>query len=52
MGYAFYEHQVFQEIKVNQFAMGIDTGCCFEVKLTAARFIEGEFDPILTQIPA
>jgi hypothetical protein len=52
MGFAVYGHQVFQEVKMHKLALGIDTGCCFGGKLTAARFIEGDYNPIITQIPA
>lgn len=52
LGFAVYGHQVYTEVKTHEYAMGIDTGCCFGGKLTAARFLEGQTKPILTQIPA
>lgn len=52
LGFAVYGHQVYSEVKEHEYALGIDTGCCFGGKLTAARFIEGQTKPTYTQIPA
>lgn len=42
-GFVVYGHQWFQEVKINQFAVGIDTGCVYGNKLTAVVF---EYDCI------
>jgi len=52
LGYAVYGHQVYKEVQSHNLALGIDTGCCFGGKLTAARFVEGSESPELVQIPA
>ena len=52
LGFAVYGHQVYNEVKIHEYAMGIDTGCCFGGKLTAAHFKEGKTRPEFTQIPA
>lgn len=38
-GFVVYGHQKFNEIKTNKYALGIDTGCAYGGKLTAAIFI-------------
>lgn len=37
-GFVVYGHQCFEEVRVNQHAIGIDTGCAYGGKLTAAIF--------------
>ena len=41
-GFIVYGHNCFQEIKKSKFALGIDTGCVYGNKLTAALFENGE----------
>ncbi|OJA03677.1 hypothetical protein BGC33_06680, partial [Bathymodiolus thermophilus thioautotrophic gill symbiont] len=39
-GFVVYGHQNFNEVKINQHALGIDTGCVYGGKLSAAIFQE------------
>ncbi|MEK6658670.1 MAG: metallophosphoesterase [Campylobacterota bacterium] len=42
-GFIIYGHQSFKEVKINKFAIGIDTGCIYGNKLSAIIFKDNNF---------